>query len=356
MEGYEEVKDIITGAGVFDPDTMEVVKLDMFEQDLTGKVTVADLVTYPPKVIENFKAEFTVSKKEDQAVISRLQGETKTKGDSITDLQQQLAEAQQARTTDVEQLRNDLAQANEQVTDNRGSATKALAELAQVKDEKTEAVTERDTRIRALEERIRLDKEVRELDIRRNDPDGRVLAASPRMGTAMIDLGSSDKVYPGLKFNVSRMGRGGVRVPIGQVSVVRVLGPKQAKVAILNMADPRSPILGGDFISNPFYNAVAPIHVYLAGELDSYPVEVLKSRLAKMNVVVQPKPNGSTDYIVVPDAIAAPADAPSGDEEEDEEEEGPVGAQSEYERLQSLARGIGATVITERMLNNFLGL
>ena len=43
-------------------------------------------------------------------------------------------------------------------------------------------------------------------------------------------------------------------------------------------------------------------------------------------------------------------------EEDDEEEEGPVGGQSEYERLQSVARTIGATVITERMLNHFLGL
>jgi hypothetical protein len=62
--------------------------------------------------------------------------------------------------------------------------------------------------------------------------------------------------------------------------------------------------------------------------------------------------NGDTDYIVVPNALAAPPPE-AGEEEEDAGDEEPAGP-SEFERVQQLARTYGATVITERMLNQFL--
>ena len=70
-----------------------------------------------------------------------------------------------------------------------------------------------------------------------------------------------------------------------------------------------------------------------------------------MGVILDSIVTGDTDYIVVPDAMAAPA--PTGDEEEDGDEEN-VGGKSEFERIQALARTFGATVITEKMLNEFL--
>ena len=94
------------------------------------------------------------------------------------------------------------------------------------------------------------------------------------MGTAIIDLGSADKVYPGLKFNVSYIGSGGIRLPKGQVMVTRVLGPKTAKVTILSEAA-RQPDRAGRHHPQP---ALRPppdtIHVFLAGELERYPIEI----------------------------------------------------------------------------------
>jgi hypothetical protein len=196
---------------------------------------------------------------------------------------------------------------------------------------------------------VRLDKEERDLKIRRDDVDGNVLAASPNMGTAIIDMGSNDKVYPGLKFNVSYIGKGGHRLPKGQVMVTRVLGPNSSKVTILAEL-PGNPIRQGDLLTNSLFSATDTIRIWIAGELERYPQDILLARLAKMGVIVDAEISGDTDYVVVPNSMTAPA--PTGEEEE--EEEGPVVGKSEYERIEALARNFGATVITEKMLNEYL--
>lgn len=357
IEGYEQIRETITTLGGLDLDRMQPVLLEMFDQAPTGKITIADLVTFPPPIIENFKNEFRSNKSEDQAVISNLQTEVQTKNGEIADLQQQLASEQDRHAADVAQLQGEVQQANEAVESNRREATTALNDLSREREERQTVTTQKDSTINALEERIRIDKEKRDLEIRRDDPDGRILASSPMMQTAVIDLGSSAKVYPGLRFRVSRIGRGGIRETVGEVQVISATGPNSAKVAVVGLANPRSPIVRGDIISNPFFKATAPIYLYLAGELDRYPREVLLTKLKKLNVVVDDKPSGRTDYIVVPNSMAAPAEqAAGGEDEEMDEGEGTTGAKTEFERIQSLARTLGAQVITERMLNEFLGL
>lgn len=355
MEGYKKYADVIKGPGTWDPDTQKLVKLEMMTEDPTGSVVLADLISYPPKVIERFKAELRENKTEDTAVIDRVRSDNVAKEDTINDLQRQLAEEQQRHTADVDQLRGELATANETAERNRQDATTAMNDLTREKEDKVQAVADRETKITALENRVRVDKEVRDLQVRRDDPDGRVLSSSPQMRTAIIDLGSRDKVYPGQKFAVSRIGRGGVRYVKGQVQVVEVLGPSSAKVSILAQADPRDPVIGGDLISNPFYAPGEQIHLFIVGELQKYPREVLLSRLAPLNVIVDKEVSGDTDYIVVRDDLAAPAAAPAEGEEGGEEAAAP-GAQTEFDRVATLARTFGATLITERLLNQFLGL
>ncbi len=355
MDGWKEYKQIIKGPTKFDPDSVRTVVLKFFAQPPTGKVTIQDLLGYPKPVIEAFKAEFRANKEEDTAVIDRVRQEVASHQASIGDLNTQLAEEQDRHTQDVEQLRGELSTANETAEQNRVEATTAKQDLAREKDDKQTAISAREARIAALENRIRIDKEKRDLEIRRDDPDGRILTVSPGMRTAMIDLGTTDKVYPGLKFNVSRIGRGGIRTLKGQVMVTRVLGPNAAKVTILTEADARRPVLGGDLLSNPFFSPRETIHIYLAGELERYPIGIARDRLAKMNVVIDKAVNADTDYIIVPNTMEAPAT--TGDEGDDEDEgdgEAASGAQSEYERVQALAREFGATVMTERMLNEFL--
>ncbi|MFV1959407.1 MAG: hypothetical protein ACC662_08340, partial [Planctomycetota bacterium] len=306
FEGYEEFSKIIKGPGKFDPDTQRVIKLQFFSQPATGEVTVMDLVTYPPLVVENVKKEFAANKIEDTTTIDNLKQSEQGKDASIADLQSQLADEQQRHTQDVEQLRGELATANETIARTSVETTEAKQELAQTQDKAQTSVAERDATISALENRIRLDKQKRDLEIRRNDPDGEVLSANPTMQTAVINLGHKDKVYPGLVFAVSRIGKGGIRVAKGTVQVTKVLGDHAAKVAILDILDPIHPVLGGDLIANPFYSPKEPVHVWIVGELQKYPTEIANARLAKLHVITDKTINEDTDYVIVPNAMAAP--------------------------------------------------
>jgi len=352
MEGFKEWSKVIKGPSRFNPDERQAVKLDFFTQSLSARVDVETLLGYPKQTITAILSEFKKNKEADAAIIDQVRQDNASKTTAIDELQTSLREEQDRHTTDVQQLNSELATANETAESNRLEATQAMQRVTVVEEEMRREVAQRQARINALEDRIRIDKEVRDLKIRRDEPDGVILSSSPIMGSAIINLGSSQKVYPGLKFNVRRTGKGGVSLLKGQVQVTRVLGPNSAKVAIL-AEDPGNPIEQDDALHNPLWSVTDTVHIFLAGELEKYPLDIAKARLAKLGVVIDPAVNGDTDYIVVPDSMAAPAPA-AGGEDEEEDEEAPVGGQSEFERIQSLARTFGATVITEKMLNEFL--
>ena len=353
MDGWKKWDKVIKGPRAFDPDTRSAVKIDFFTQALTSRVDVETLMGYPKQTINALISELKKNKDADAAIIDAARADAATKGATIDSLQSDLRDEQERHTADVQQLNSDLTAANETAESNRLEATQALQRVQVVEEEKRRDVAAADSRIGALENRIRIDKEERDLRIRRDTKDGSILSASPIMGTAIIDLGSADKVYPGLKFNVSYIGKGGFRLPKGQVMVTRVLGRKSAKVSILSQV-PGNAIAQNDIIHNPLWDATDTIHVFLAGELERYPIEIAKARLGKMGVVIDATVDGDTDYIVVPDEMAAPPPA-SGEADEDvDEDAAPVGGKSEFERIQALGRTFGATVITEKMLNEFL--
>ncbi len=353
-EQWKKYEEIIKGPRPFDPDTQRVVKLLMFTPEASGTMDLATLVTLPPKVVDNYKSEFRANKEEDTAVIDRVQADNQSKETTITNGQNELKAEQQRHVQEVDQLRGELTQANQTADTNRQEATKALNDLQHEKELHSNEVAQLNSQKNALENRVRLNKEVTDLEIRRNDPDGRVLASSPTMGTAIIDLGTQARVTPGTRFEVSRIGKGGIRSVKGQIQVIQVLGPTSSKVSILSLANPQNPIGEGDLIANPFFSATKPIHVYFAGELENLPREVAVSRLATMNAVVDKEVDGDTDYIVVPSSMTAPQ--PKAADGGDEEAQPQVGAKSPIEKVESLAREFGAKVITERLLDEYLGL
>jgi hypothetical protein len=107
----------------------------------------------------------------------------------------------------------------------------------------------------------------------------------------------------------------------------------------------------GDMIANPLYSKSRPMRLYLAGELRKYPRSLAVERLSRMGVIVEDKISINTDYIVIPDSVAVGAPPPA---EGEAAPEGAPATQSEYARLQTLARDFGATLITERMIESLL--
>jgi hypothetical protein len=351
MPGYQKVEQIIHGPEAFNPETASVVKLDYFSQPPSANVSVEVLLGYPKQVISRVKSEFKTNKESDATVIAQLREDSGSKAESLQQAQTDLATEQQKHVADNQQLQGELSAANERADRAQLERTNAEQRVAVLEDEKRRGEKEAESQINALQNRIRVDKEKRDLAVRRNDPDGHVTAADMTLGTGVIDLGSQDKVFPGLKFEVSRVGRGGERVTIGHVMVIQALGRKSSRVRIL---DSVGTIVTNDLIANPFYSPNDQIHIVVVGELQPTP-EIARARLAKMNVQIDSEVNGDTDYIVIPDDLAAPvpAAAPAEGGAEGGEGNAAPGA-SEFEKIDALARKFGATVVTQRMLQEFL--
>jgi RNA polymerase sigma factor (sigma-70 family) len=81
--------------------------------------------------------------------------------------------------------------------------------------------------------------------------------------TSYINLGSDDRVTPGLTFGVHGVGPNGKPVPLvkGTVEVVRVLGRHLSQAQVTSVADAaRDPILPGDLLFNPSWHPTGGIN------------------------------------------------------------------------------------------------
>jgi hypothetical protein len=312
------------------------------------------------KALEKMRAAFEASIASNAAVIKSLREELAQKERAITNpdeaalgLREMLQREQAAHTADVARLQAEIAELTARAEGFRVEASNAANELARARESAATEKRRLDFEISALRDYQRLQKEGADLAIRRNDEDGRILDASTTLGTAYIDLGSVDRVYAGLKFEVYGVGRGGIRELKGTVLVQKVLDEHYSQVTILsNVADSR-PIVRGDTIHNPFYDATKVVHVYLAGDLRKYPKAIAASRLQRANVVIDEVLGTETDWVVVPDSMTAPVEAAPA-EDGAEPAAGPAATATAYDRLRERARTFGATLVTERQLEAFL--
>jgi hypothetical protein len=343
--------------GLEKPD--DLIEVDFFATPPAGSLQLEQVVKQPGPVLARMRAAFEANKAADIATIVALRKELAEKEKVITSpdeaalgLKEQLAKEQAAHTADVGRLQAEIESLTAKAEGFRVEASNAQNELAKAKEaaaqEKRRLEAERD----ALREYQRTTKEQADLEIRRNDPDGTVLDANVTLGTGYIDLGRVDRVFPGLKFEVYGVGRGGFRLRKGVVLVQEVLDAHYSQVTILSQDDESRPLVRGDTIHNPFYSPTKTIHVFLAGDLKKYPKSIAVQRLRRANVVVDDALSAQTDYVVVPDTLTAPA--PAAPTEEGAEPAPAAGAQTEYDRLRERARTFGATLVTERQLESFL--
>jgi hypothetical protein len=338
----------------------DVLDVDFFANEPTGTVQVEHVVKQPGPVLARMRAAFEANQAHLIEQIQALRQEVAEKEKTITfpdeaalGLREQLAREQAAHTADVTRLQAEIQDLTARAEGYRVEASNAQNELARFKEESARAVRTLEAERDALREYQRTTKESADLEIRRNDPDGTVLDANVTLGVSYVDLGQVDRVFPGLKFEVYGVGRGGFRERKGVVLIQRVLDAHYSQASVLSIDDPSRPIVRGDTIHNPFYSATKPIHVYIAGDLRKYPKAIAAARLQRAHVVIDEQIGTQTDYIVVPESLtAAPTTAEPG--EEGAEPAAPAVAVTEYDRLRERARTFGATLITERMLEAFL--
>lgn len=284
-----------------------------------------------------------------QANVKKLELTIDNTDEANPGLNQRLAAEQAAHTADNARLSTEAANAKTETENQRVAATTAENKAAKLEQDFKLEIAKRDQSTSALENAIRERKERDDLRVARNEPDGILLDANEILGVAYVNLGNQDKVYPGLKFEVSAPGRGGIRVSKGEVVVTKVLDAHYSQARILSSVSGERPLGKGDWIANPLYEKSRVIRLYLAGELRKYPRAIAVERLARMGVVVEDKIHNLTDYVLVPDSMAV---TPAPTEEGGAAPE--AGKESDFDRLQRLARTYGANLITETMIERFL--
>lgn len=341
---WKRFKETISGTP-FDPDASKAVELNFGPKIVGNEVSsFQQLMLLFPAPYNAILSEFKANKEADEQARVRLQGESKAKEDEIAAQKTRYAELQKAMEDKVQQDKTEIERLTGVNSGLDAEKTKAVADLNKMSEERKREVSKLTAEKRALQQRVESDKEQADLEIQRDEVDGRLLAMDMRMETGTIDLGSAARAYPGLKFVVSYVDRGGARQSVGEVQVIKVTGPNSSQVRLVSAAQP---LVSGNLISNPLFNASRDIHIYC---LDWAPDVIEKARLAEMHVIVDERPSADTDWFVVPDAWKAGGAAPA------EGAEPAAAGSNPLDKAKQEALTFGAKVITHRMLEAFLKL
>ncbi|RKY20210.1 MAG: hypothetical protein DRQ55_08430 [Planctomycetota bacterium] len=130
-------------------------------------------------------------------------------------------------------------------------------------------------------------------------PDGEILAVSADGTVAWIDVGSRNALRPGTRFDVLRLGKGGLYTGKGVVEVRRV-EHDMAIVGLLGEADTFDPILPGDVVLNPLFRRNTITRYYLLGEFPlSMSKEFVTTRLSDLGGSVDGTLGTGTDVLVL---------------------------------------------------------
>jgi hypothetical protein len=121
-------------------------------------------------------------------------------------------------------------------------------------------------------------KQQEQLDTKRDDilvtdlPKGKITRIDNRTGMAYINLGSADFVRPQLTFSIAApgaLGKAGKKDRKGALEVVKVIGDHSSQAKLIDTTNAiQDPILEGDLLYNPAWDAGRRSRVAIAGLID----------------------------------------------------------------------------------------
>jgi hypothetical protein len=224
----------------------------------------------------------------------------KRKEETRASLQKEIAELNK-------QIAAEKTQYNERKTKFNEDKTKAEGEITQEVEKYAADEIKVNNEIRELKrqlEELKV-KEIIKQEI--NFIHGKVLRPDVPNKTAFIDIGSRERVVPGLKFLV---GNRGVQ---GKFEYKAKLEVKKAwmtycEVAIIEVYDKDKPVVEGDHIVNPLFNKERPIVVAFVGEDRPirlrYSVDEAGRRIKEIGSEVRKEVSLDLDYVIFTEAGA----------------------------------------------------
>lgn len=158
-------------------------------------------------------------------------------------------------------------------------------------------------------------------------PDGRILRVLQGEDVCYINIGTKDRVLPGLTFSVYPAGKGPHTdtAPKGSITVLSVVGSALSECRIDKTVDPERPIVASDNIANVAFDATRTYTFVVEGRFDLYGAsrpsvlsgKQVKALIQKFRGVVAEQLTPQTDFVVMGTAPAQPT-KPKDDAEDSE--------------------------------------
>lgn len=204
-----------------------------------------------------------------------------------------------------EQIATEKTQYNERKTKFNEDKTKAEADIAKDTEEYAAYEIKINNEIRELKRQLEELKVKEVIKHEINFIHGKVLRPDVPNKVAFIDIGSRERVVPGLKFLV---GNRGVR---GNFEYKAKIEVKKAwmtycEVAIIEIYDKDKPVVEGDHIVNPLFSTVRPIVMAFVGEDRPlklrYSVDEATRRIKEIGSEVRKEVTLDVDYVIFTEA------------------------------------------------------
>lgn len=239
---------------------------------------------------QNFDSELALRQAAEEN-INTIEAE---KNRRISELEAQLSDEQQRAQNQMEEDNQRISNLRSQLDDADQRVRDAENQVATVQERTAKEISLLNSRITAQAKKLEILREPEQ-------PDGRILSVSHKSGLAMIDVGRKHGLRKGTKFEVFRIGKGGVMIPKGWVEVRDVDG-ESAKCGIVETIDPYDPILENDVITNPhFAREMQKTFVFLGDFPASLDKEFVTGRLTAMGALVSEQVDSTTDFLVLGD-------------------------------------------------------
>ncbi len=279
------------------------------------------------------------------------------KADSVQKSYNQLRELMDKKATEREQL---LTKQRDEAVDEKNKAKQelqvTLSKLSVTQNRLEEALS----RLDVLKPRP---KE----DIEAYKPDGHIITIDTSANLAFIDIGSEQKVYPGLTFSVydkngSVPTDGSSKAEIEVVSV-----EKNTAVARINRSSKKNPVMEGDVIINLIWDSEAVNRFVVAGDfdfngdgnIDPDGAEKIKQLIENWGGKVEDTVTIDTDFVVLgvpPQVRKKPTlDEIQADPMANEKYEASVKASDRYQEVKNQAKDLYVPVFGIKRFLNFIG-
>jgi len=213
-----------------------------------------------------------------------------------------------------DRLRNTMRQITEADAELEENRDRLDAKLDDLEDRREVAIEEfHTTKSELATERSRLEARIRELlELHLNwlgelRPDGTVVEVDPGHDFLIIDIGSQDRVFNGLKLEIFQYEKG----HYDRKGFCEVIETRDtfATCRIVSEAEPnRDPIIKGDMVANPLFSTERAPIIVLAGEFQLYNKGDLATFLRRTGAVVQDQLGPEVDYLIAADRSAAAQD------------------------------------------------